>query len=110
MNEYSKFIKRYHNNDALYINAFYQRAYQVIEWYLRHNFANKQNEKSFFERSRELKAVISSKRYSKAMSRLDTSILPRSTKILAVLLRAKQAVLFMIAYKFIGYLKNIKNN
>lgn len=109
MDEYSKFIVSYHNNDALYINAFYQRAYQVIEWYLKHNFANKQNEKSFFERSRELKSVISSKRYSQAMNGLDTGVLPRSTKILAVLLKAKQAALFMMAYELIGDLKKIKN-
>lgn len=109
MNEYSKFIVRYHNNDVLYINAFYQRAYQVIEWYLKHNFANKQNKKSFFERSRCFKNLISSKRYSSAMNNLDTSILPRSTKILAVLLRTKQAALFMLTYELIENLKIMKN-
>lgn len=109
MNEYSKFIKRYHNKDVLYINAFYQRAYQVIEWYLKHNFLNEQNKKSFFERSREFKALISSKRYSRAMKKLDTSILPKSTKILAVLLKAEQAELFMLTYGLIGNLRSIKN-
>lgn len=74
--EYESFADRYHK-DERFQYAIELRAFSVIQWSLKHNYANKKNLKSLRIRKREFAKFISREPYCSAIRNVPTTLAPR---------------------------------
>lgn len=99
MDEYEGFISKYHDKDERFMDAFYQRGIQILDWYMKHKIFNKANQSNIITKRNMICEIIFTSRYQSILKNVKTDILPKSSKIFVFLLRKKLIFAFMIMYR-----------